>query len=34
MKVGQLKLLVQKKYGLEPAEHQLSFRSSKKVLAS
>ncbi|OQR94767.1 tubulin-specific chaperone E [Thraustotheca clavata] len=30
MKVAQLKLLVQKKYGLEPAEHQLSFRNSKK----
>ncbi|KAF0719336.1 Aste57867_1120 [Aphanomyces stellatus] len=30
MKVSQVKLLVSKKYGLGPSEHQLSFRTSKK----
>ncbi|RHY34901.1 hypothetical protein DYB32_000598 [Aphanomyces invadans] len=32
MKVAQVKLLVEKKYGLLPTQHHLSFRASKKAM--
>ncbi|RHY52958.1 hypothetical protein DYB34_004271, partial [Aphanomyces astaci] len=32
MTVAQVKAVVEKKYGLRPAEHQLSFRASKKAM--